>query len=98
MSKTRVFTKMVSGDSPRMPAIRIAFKGKYQVDYFSLNKIAAEDFETAGTTLGRQVIHEWILNYRRKKEEGKPTGAEQMSMILRADRESAFKRKAKKER
>lgn len=100
MTRTRVFTKMLPGDSPKMPAIRIEFRGKYQVDYFSVNKIAKEDFENStGTSLARLILHEWLMDYQRRKREGRGlAGNQQMVMILSGERESASKKKSKKER
>lgn len=97
MGKKRVFTKMLPSDSEKMPAIRVEFRGKYQVDYHSLNKIANEDFETSGTALSRLVLHEWIRDYQRKKREGKPTGTQQMVMILKGEWVAPSKKSRKKE-
>jgi len=90
MGKKRVFTKMVSADAKYQPAIRIQFKGKDQSDYFSLYKIAAEDFEIPGTSLGRLIICQWLKQYREKKKNGGP-GAQQMVLILRGSKSNSAK-------
>lgn len=86
MARTRVFTQMVSKDAKYKPAVRIVFTGKDQADYFSLNKIAKEDFETNQTNLARLIICEWLREYREKKKAGKPTGTQQMIMILKGEK------------
>jgi hypothetical protein len=77
---------MLPKDAKYMPAIRITFTGKDQSDYFSLNKIATEDFETNQTALARLIITEWLRDYREKKKAGKSTGTQQMVMILRGEK------------
>ena len=94
MARTRVFTKMVPGDSESMPAIRIEFKGKYQVDYFSLRKVAEEDFETNQTMLARLILHDWLLAWREGKIKG--PSVQQMNMILRKDRGAILQKPKKK--
>jgi hypothetical protein len=86
MPRTRVFTKMVARDAERKPAIRVEFNGKYQVDYFSIRKIAEEDFGTSQTALSRLILSEWVKEYREKKAAGKPLGVQQMVMILRGEK------------
>lgn len=86
MARTRVFNKPVTKDAKYKPAVRIVFAGKYQSDYFSLNKIANEDFETNQTNLARIIICEFLKDYREKKKAGKPTGTQQMVMILRGEK------------
>lgn len=97
MARTRVFTKMVPADAKYMPAIRIQFKGKYQAEYFSLRKIAEEDFQSNQTALGRLIICDWLKDYRERKAAGRPTGTQQMVMILAAEREKANKKPKKKD-
>lgn len=86
MARPRVFTKMVTSEAKYQPAVRITFKGKDQSDYFSLNKIAKEDFETNQTALARLIICEWLKKYRENKKAGRPTGTQQMTMILRGQK------------
>jgi len=85
MARPRVFTQMVPKDAKYKPAVRIEFFGKYQADYFSLNKIAKEDFDTNQTALARQIICDFLRIYREKKAAGRPTGTQQMAMILRGE-------------
>lgn len=86
MPRTRVFTRMVPNDAERKPAIRVEFNGKYQVEYFSLRKIAEEDFGTSQTALSRLILSEWARAYREKKAAGKPLGVQQMVMILKGEK------------
>ncbi|HEX6827178.1 MAG TPA: hypothetical protein VF077_12745 [Nitrospiraceae bacterium] len=86
MPRTRVFTRMVPNDADRKPAIRVEFNGKYQVEYFSIRKIAEEDFGTSQTALSRLILCEWARQYREKKAAGKPLGVQQMVMILRGEK------------
>lgn len=95
MGKKRVFTKMVAADAKYQPAIRIQFKGKDQSDYFSLYKVAKEDFEMPGTTLGRLIICQWLKAYREKKRNGGP-GAQQMVLLLRGPRKVSAEQPAEK--
>jgi hypothetical protein len=76
MGKKRVFTKMVKKDAPRQPAVRIPFKGKFQVDYFTLIKAAEERGETQ-TGLARLIISDWLKLWRDRK--GDPS-ARQMEL------------------
>lgn len=77
---------MVSKESKRQPAIRIDFKGKFQADYFSLNKIAVEDFMTNQTALARQILSDWVKQYREAKAGGKVGGYQQMVLILKGSK------------
>lgn len=86
MSRTRVFTKMVAADAKYQPAVRIVFKGKCQSDYFSLKKIAEEDFDTNQTDLGRKIICDWLNQYRESKKTGEIKKTQQMVLILREGR------------
>ena len=86
MPRTRVFTRPVNKEAKYQPAIRVEFAGKYQVDYFSLRKIAEEDFETSQTALARLILSEWARVYRENKAAGKPLGVQQMVMILRGEK------------
>lgn len=86
MSRTRVFTKMVAADAKYQPAVRIVFKGKYQSDYFSLKKIAEEDFDTNQTDLGRKILCDWLNQYREHKKNGDAKKSQQMVLILRNGR------------
>lgn len=90
MGRKRVFTKMVSKDAKYQPAIRITFKGKDQSDYFSLKKIAEEDFAPITQTgLGRLIICDWLREYREHKREGRTAKAQQMVMILTGTKKTA---------
>lgn len=89
MSRTRVFTKMVGSDAKYQPAVRIVFKGKDQSDYFSLKKIAEDDFDVTQTALGRLIICDWLRNYRDIKKAGHSAKAQQMVMILKGEKKPA---------
>ena len=83
MPRPRVFTQMVSKDAKYQPAIRIEFAGKYQSDYFSLRKIAENDFETTQTNLGRLIICDWLRLYRERLKEKGGLPADQMGLDLK---------------
>jgi hypothetical protein len=68
MTRKIVNTKPVAGAKP---AVRVEFAGKYQTDYFSLRKIAINDFRMSQTGLARMILCEWIRNYRGETEPGK---------------------------
>lgn len=92
MGRKRTFTKMVSGESERQPAVRITFKGKYQHDYFTLANAADEMSEICGepvtqTHLGRLIISDWLKLWREKRAKG--TGTQQMVMILAGAKKTA---------
>lgn len=93
MSRTRVFTKMVAADAKYQPAVRIVFKGKYQSDYFSLKKIAEEDFDTNQTDLGRKILCDWLNQYREHKKNGDTKKSQQMVLILRDGRKKLLSKK-----
>lgn len=61
MSRKIVFTEPVDGGEP---AVQVKFKGKYQVDYFALRKIAEGDFTMKQTQLARMILSEWVAFYR----------------------------------
>lgn len=82
MGKKRVFTKMVPADAKYQPAVRIQFKGKHQSDYFSLKKIAEEEFSTNQTNLGRLIICEWLNNFRTARKNGADGKVKQMVLNL----------------
>lgn len=52
--------------------------------YFSLNKIAVEDFETNQTDFCRRVLIDWLLRYRTEKKAGNMKGCRQMLLNLGA--------------
>jgi len=79
MSRRIVFLKPEDGQKP---AIRIEFKGKTLNDYYSLRKIAKEDFEVSQTDLGRQIICDWLKRYRVTKRGGQAALLKKMQTAL----------------
>lgn len=51
-------------------------------DYYSLRKIAREDFAVAQTTLGRQIICDWLKMYREAKKNGHDAVVKKMQTAL----------------
>ncbi len=68
MTRAIVHTKPVSGAKP---AIRVEFQKKALNDYFSLRRIAVEDFGMSQTSLARMILCDWIRKYRTETEQGK---------------------------
>ena len=95
MPRPRTFKNMVPKESERQPAIRIEFRGKFQAEYFSLNKIAVEDFEMSQTALARCILVDWVKQYRESKKAGKVGGYQQMVLILKGAKQAPGKDKAK---
>lgn len=79
MTRKIVNTKPVAGGKP---AVRVEFAGKYQTDYFSLRKIAINDFRMSQTGLARMVLCEWIRNYRGETEPGKARILQSLQMQM----------------
>jgi hypothetical protein len=82
MTRRRVFTKMV-GKGENQPAIRVEFRGALQIEFLALHRIAEEDYQVKGTALARQILVDWVKQYREKVGSGKvKPGSQQMVMIL----------------
>ena len=64
MSRKIVHKKAAAG---LKPAVRVSFGGKTLNDYFSLRKIAVEDYGMTQTTLARIIITDFLKAYREKK-------------------------------
>lgn len=82
MSRKIKFTKPESGQKP---AVRIEFKGATLSDYYSLRRIAIEDFDVTQTELGRKIISDWLKRYRGAVKGGEERTVRQMSMALDLD-------------
>ncbi len=93
MSGKRVFTKMVA-KGEKMPAVRVGFSGKHQIDYLALRKVAEEDFNVKQTTLCRMILCDWMKIYREKKAKG-VMPARQMSMLSGGGKKPASKERVK---
>lgn len=93
MTRARVFK---TPDSKKTPAIRIEFKGKNLMNYFSLNKVAVEDFETNQTDLCRRILVDWLSLYRNEKKAGNDTACRKM--LLRLGAPAAVVEKSKGEK
>lgn len=94
MSGKRVFVRPVSKEAKYKPAVRVEFGGKWQADYFSIRKIAEEDFDVKQATLCRLILADWAKMYRINKEAGNHKKNQQMVMILKQSRPSATKQTA----
>jgi hypothetical protein len=79
MSRKIVFTAPEAGQKP---AVRIVFKGKDLNDYYSLRKIAREDFGVSQTDLGRQIICDFLERYRQAKKAGQDAIVKKMQTAL----------------
>lgn len=90
MPRPRKYTKMMA-KGEGIPAIRIAFPGKDQVDYLALHRIAKEDFQgMRGATLVRLILKEWVTLYRSHAPKG-AAGVQQMTMLMFAGNKSRGK-------
>lgn len=68
MSRRIVFKRPIPGGTP---SIHCVFKGKHQVDYFTLRNVAEKDFQMRQTQLARMILSEWVSIYRhRQKTDG----------------------------
>lgn len=79
MSRKIRFVKPVAGE---IPAVRIQFKGAALNDYFSLRKVAREDFGVTQTELGRKIICEWLKRYREAMKGKEERVIRQMTLAL----------------
>jgi len=79
MARKIVFIKPEAGIKP---AIRMEFKGPTLNDYFSLRKIAQEDFGVKQTVLARKIICEWLKHYRGAVRDGDMKTVRQLALAL----------------
>ena len=79
MTRKIRYTKPVAGEKP---AVRIEFAGAALNDYFSLRRIATEDFGISQTTLGRKIIREWLGRYRAAVNAGQTSLVRQLTLAL----------------
>jgi len=79
VSRAIKFTKAVAGEKP---AVRIEFAGRVLNDYFSLRKIARDDFNIPQTTLARKIICEWLKRYREAVKNGEERAVRQMTLAI----------------
>lgn len=87
MSKRRVFVRPVSKTSKYQPAIRVAFTGAAQNDYFALKRIAEEDFEITQAELSRLILCDFVRSWKALRENGPKAAAEQIEMRLKGMKE-----------
>lgn len=79
MTRKRTFTKPESGQDP---AISVTYKGAHLMAYYSIYKIAREDFGITGTALLRNISLDFLKRYQGAKRDGQTRVVEQMVMTL----------------
>jgi hypothetical protein len=79
MSRKIRYVKPAAGEKP---AVRIEFKGAVLNDYFSLRKVARDDFGVTQTELGRKIICDWLKRYRAAVSGDEARVIRQMTLAL----------------
>lgn len=79
MSRKIRYVKPTAGETP---AVRIEFRGAVLNEYFSLRKVAREDFGVTQTELGRKIICEWLKRYREAVKGKEEKIVRQMTLAL----------------